>query len=98
MANGVSILIRSWSPNRYLPRMSPTRTTPFPENSQTVASEPPDMRHLPVNLGCPHLVMAHNKTAKAIILQPDLSGCKRRRFTDWVLWATIVLPTARDGE
>src|SRR6266496_1916905 len=63
MANGVSILIRSWSPNRYLPRMSPTRTTPFPENSQTVASEPPDMRHLPVILGFPHAVPGLEKKA-----------------------------------
>jgi hypothetical protein len=53
------------------------------------------MRHLPVILGFPHPVIAHNKTAMAIIRKPDLAWRKRRRLKDWVLFAAIVIRTTR---
>jgi len=43
---GVSILIRSWSPNLYRPAHVPTKTTRFAENSQRIAFDPPISRHL----------------------------------------------------
>ena len=80
MANGVSILIRSWSPNLYLPCTPPTRTAPLLENSQTISSEPPDMRHLPTILEFPHPTIANSNAAEAIILKLDFERQKQTRM------------------
>src|SRR5439155_3705759 len=64
-----------------MPRMSPTRTTPFFENSQTVSFEPPDMRHLPIMVGFPQPAIRHSKTADAIIRKPDICRRKMNRIT-----------------
>src|SRR5262249_2025842 len=70
-ANGVSILIRSWSPNLYRPRTSPTKTAPLAENSQRVAFDPPIRRHLPTTVEFPQPAIAKSKAMAAIICNPS---------------------------
>ncbi len=55
----------------YLPRISPIRTEPLLENSQTVALELPDMRHLPRIARFPQPAIAQSKTARTIVRNSD---------------------------
>src|ERR1043165_8617672 len=57
--------------------MSPPRTAPFGLNSQTVASGPPDIRHLPTTLEFPQPAMMHSKTAKPITKKLDFDRNNR---------------------
>jgi len=65
--------------------MSPIRTEPFLENSQTIALEPPDMRHLPTMVGFPQPAIAHSKTVEAIIRNRDLCRAKTNGMTAGIL-------------
>jgi len=93
VANGVSILIRLSSPKLYLPGSLPMRTDPFLENSQTVALELPDMRHLPTMVGFPQPAIADTKTARATIHNRGL--CRVESMTDKILNCVSVIGTAR---
>jgi len=93
VANGVSILIRSWSPNLYLPRTFPIRREPFCENSQTVAFEPPGMRHLPIMVGFPQPAIADSKTARMMIRNQALRRAEVNGVTTGISCCVDVIST-----
>ena len=96
VANGVSILIRSWSPNLYLPRTFSIRREPFCENSQTVAFEPPDMRHLPTIVDFPQPAIADTKTARMMIRNQALRRAEVNGMTTGISCCVAMITTVNN--
>jgi hypothetical protein len=96
VANGVSILIRFWSPNLYLPRTFPIRREPFCENSQTVAFEPPGMRHLPTIVEFPQPAIADSKTARMMIRNQALRRAEVNGMTTGISCCVGVITTVNN--
>src|SRR6266705_2019323 len=71
------------------------RTDPFLENSQTVALELPDMRHLPTIVGFPQPAIADTKTASPTIRNRGLCRVEMNCMTDEILNCVPVIGTQR---
>jgi hypothetical protein len=82
----------------YLPRVFPIKTAPFLENSQTVASELPDMRHLPTIVEFPQPTIADTKTARPMIRNRGLYRTKIDCMTVGIVsWAGVIGATCRNN-
>jgi len=74
------------------------RTEPFLENSQTIALELPDMRHLPTMSleGPPQPAIAQSKTARATIRNGDLCLAKINGMITGILYCAGVIGTTHN--
>ncbi len=67
------------------------RIDPFLENSQMVAPESPDMRHLPTIVEFPQLAITQSKTVEVIIRNRDLCRAKIDCMTVGIVsWACVI--------
>ena len=70
------------------------RTEPFFENSQMVAPESPDMRHLPTIVEFPQLAITQSKTVEVIIRNWDLCRGEMNGMTAGILFCAGIVGTA----
>ncbi len=66
------------------------------ENSQTIARELPDMRHLPTMVGFPQPAIAHSKAVVTIIRNQDLCRAKINGMTTGIVSGAGVIGTTHN--
>jgi len=72
------------------------RREPFCENSQTVAFEPPDMRHLPTIVEYPQLAIADSKIARMMIRNEAVSRAEVNGMTTGISCSVGVITTVNN--